>query len=525
MQIKMSYLNPNEINPLIDSAKTLTKTTADALHMVLYTDGGFRPHLDNTGGWGVHGYIYTKDTPKNGHGCTSVIPQEKGYVPINSELSTGKGSVPPINVIKYVDAFGGTKGMTSNNEAELLALSNALDIVETIKPISVHFLLDSEYVLKGANEWIDKWKANNWLKPNGTIVSNKEHWLTVDQMLKRINENTDITWEWVKGHSGNMGNETADMNATSGLYAAKNTSSPDYKTFTFTPVKEFWKPDYDSHCLIMTPFWYFLLGADAGVTDTPVGKRHVYWTGTEGRRDNGKFVGNPDSDLAYCVVLTADRLDVLENVRMAQNRAKDRGFGYTVVIGHLDNVLSSQTHRHIVEHGPWVLGNHHRENSVLMGNGDVMSHTLEPAYKALRAIEQLESQERRLLSILCNDVIDYYTLTDITNLIYDEVEVKKVKGLKVKPDLGGDTASIIADVRIKQGNEIKTHSLRISFNIDAPRANAFSHFITKGPKIYVATWPEPESTKGFRCGLFIELSDTKEYALWESPYSNLRIHL
>ena len=525
MQVKMSYLNPSEITPMLDTAKSLTKANDDALHMVLYTDGGFRPMQENTGGWGIHGYVYTKDLPKMGHGCKTVIPQEKGYTPINSTESTGKGSVPPINVIKYVDAFGGSKGMSSNNEAELLALSNALDIVQTIKPISVHFLLDSEYVLKGANEGLGKWKANNWLKPNGAEIPNKQHWLTVDQLLSQINQHTDITWQWVKGHSGNAGNESADKNATAGLYAAKNTNNPDYRTFTFTPVKEFWQPDYDSHVLIMTPFWYFLMGAGKGIVETPRGIRNVYWTGTEGRRDGGKFVGNPDSDNAYCTVFLKDELSVLENVRIAQNRIQHRTHGYTVVIGHLDNILSGHNHRDIVEHGPHVLGNHHRENALLHGTGQTLCHTLEPPYKALRAIEHLEAQERRLSTILCNDIVDYYTLTDITNLIYDEVEVKKVLGLKVKPDLGGDTASMVTNVKVKQGSDTIEHPMCINFGIDAPRINAFAHIAGKQPRIYVVTWPEPESTKAFRCGVFIELRETDEYALWESPYSNLRIHL
>lgn len=524
MQIHMTELNPTEVTSLLDNAKILNKVTDPNLHMVIYTDGGFRTRLNNAGGWGYHGYVYTKEQPKNGHGCKTVIPQETGYVPINSEQSKGKGSVPAINVVKYIDGFGGAKRMADNNEAELMGLSNALKLVETVKPISVHFLLDSEYVLKGANEWIDKWRSNNWLKPNGTPVSNGEHWKVVDKQLQRVNEHSDVTWQWVKGHSGETGNETADKNATAGIYAAVNGDNPSVTKYIFTPVKEFWQPDYDAHPLIMTPFWYFIIGSQEAVIDTIKGPKRCYWTGTEGRRDGGKFVGNPDSEHAYCTVYLNDSIPVLEEVRQAQNRVTHRTNGYTVILSHLDTILSGHTHRDIVENGAVILGNHHIENSVL-AHDKTVCHPLTPPYKALRAIDQLEAQDRRLNSIINADINDYYTLTEITNLIYDEVEVKKALTLKVKPDLGGNTSSFNVDANVMKAGVLSTVRICINLGIDSPRANAYGHFIDYAPRIFLVTWPEPESSKAIRYGIFIELTKTSEYALWESPYANLHIHL
>ena len=433
-------------------------------------------------------------------------------------------SVPSINVLQYVDGSGGSQAMTSNNEAELKGLYHGLRLVETIKPATTHFLLDSEYVLKGANEWLPKWRSNNWMKTNGTPVSNRDDWIAVEALLNNVKQHTKLTWEWVKGHSGNAGNEAADANATRGVYTSRHTTD-DNQTFTFTPTKEYWNVADETHCLLMTPFWYFIMGSQQQMLDTPKGPYYVYWTGTEGRRDEGKFVGNPDSDLSYCTLFLKAPLPALDIVKVAQERLQNKTFGNAVVIGHLDNILKAKNHMDILEHGATALGNPANGIAVLKDNGDTLCHALQPAFKSLRAIEQLEAQERVMCSLMGSDVIDYYTLKDITDLIYDEVEVKKVMGLKVKPNLGGDTSSLAIGVPIKRDNLESVHDVILNFGIDAPRVNSFAHFADKEPKIYLATWPNPESTQAFRYGLLITLNKTDEHAFWVSPYSNLRIHL
>jgi len=50
------------------------------------------------------------------------------------------------------------------------------------------------------------WKTKGWRGSNKKIVQNKELW----QRLDELNQKHNVQWAWVKGHSGNPGNELAD---------------------------------------------------------------------------------------------------------------------------------------------------------------------------------------------------------------------------------------------------------------------------------------------------------------------------
>lgn len=60
--------------------------------------------------------------------------------------------------------------------------------------------------MKGIQEWIKKWKTNNWKTSQKKTVKNKDLWVELDSLTNKHS----IQWEWVKGHSGNYGNEIAD---------------------------------------------------------------------------------------------------------------------------------------------------------------------------------------------------------------------------------------------------------------------------------------------------------------------------
>ena len=65
---------------------------------------------------------------------------------------------------------------------------------------------DSTYVKNGITKWIHAWKNKNWKTANKKPVKNKKLWQQLDEAIKQH----DVTWEWVKGHSGHPQNEKAD---------------------------------------------------------------------------------------------------------------------------------------------------------------------------------------------------------------------------------------------------------------------------------------------------------------------------
>lgn len=139
----------------------------------VYADGGCRGNgtEGNRGGWGVY-----LSTINNGQ-------------PMSKEL------------FGYVEE-------TTNNQMELTA---AIQGLLAIKPNSRHkpvtLYTDSNYVVRGLNEWLQSWKARNWRTAAREPVKNKELWQVLDEIVQSY---SNLQVVWVKGHSDNYGNIKAD---------------------------------------------------------------------------------------------------------------------------------------------------------------------------------------------------------------------------------------------------------------------------------------------------------------------------
>ena len=57
------------------------------------------------------------------------------------------------------------------------------------------------------------WKKNGWQTAQKKPVKNKDLWIKLDTLI----QTHKLTWNWVKGHDGNFGNERADYLATSAI--------------------------------------------------------------------------------------------------------------------------------------------------------------------------------------------------------------------------------------------------------------------------------------------------------------------
>jgi len=110
------------------------------------------------------------------------------------------------------DLFGGELN-TTNNRMELTAVIEGLAALK--RPCKVLLYLDSQYVRKGITEWIRGWKAKGWVTASKEPVKNVELWKRLDKLVNEGGH--QIEWRWVKGHSGDPGNERADMLANKGV--------------------------------------------------------------------------------------------------------------------------------------------------------------------------------------------------------------------------------------------------------------------------------------------------------------------
>ena len=108
------------------------------------------------------------------------------------------------------EIFGGQID-TTNNQMELSAAIEGLTVLT--EPCSVKLFTDSKYVMDGITQWIQNWKKNNWRTAAKKDVKNKELWQKLDHLISKH----QVQWHWVKGHSGDAGNETADLLANKGI--------------------------------------------------------------------------------------------------------------------------------------------------------------------------------------------------------------------------------------------------------------------------------------------------------------------
>lgn len=100
---------------------------------------------------------------------------------------------------------------TTNNRMELMAAIAGL--IALTRPCSVKLVTDSQYVMKGIQEWLPNWKKRGWKTASKESVKNADLWQKLDEEVNRH----QVSWQWVRGHTGHPGNERADQLANRGV--------------------------------------------------------------------------------------------------------------------------------------------------------------------------------------------------------------------------------------------------------------------------------------------------------------------
>ena len=121
-------------------------------------------------------------------------------------------------ILNYQDQTKEIKGFASNTTNNIMELTAVIKSIELLKePCQITVFTDSKYVQNGISTWIHGWKKNGWKTSNKKSVKNKNLWLALDDQAAKHN----ISWEWVKGHSGHPLNERADELANQAIDEAK----------------------------------------------------------------------------------------------------------------------------------------------------------------------------------------------------------------------------------------------------------------------------------------------------------------
>lgn len=128
-----------------------------------------------------------------------------------------------LNYKGVIKELHGGETDTTNNRMELMAAIQALEALN--RPCRVQINTDSKYVLQGITEWLPNWKKRNWKTAAKSAVKNEDLWRRLDSAVQR---HPEVTWTWIKGHSGNKANDRADELANLGIAQIGITSNKEF---------------------------------------------------------------------------------------------------------------------------------------------------------------------------------------------------------------------------------------------------------------------------------------------------------
>ena len=481
--------------------------------IVAYCDGGANPNPNGPSGSGIHAYVYRELTEKEKPTrCESWIATDRGYM-LKKDFDAGlhKG-VMVEQIIEITDAIG----LKTNNIGEVNAVSCLLREALTMPDIArVHIICDSEYTLKGMNEWVPGWKRNNWRKSDGMPPANLELWKELDALKAKADESFELTSAWVRGHNNDFGNEKADFLASIGVHRS-------WKGQLGQEVRKFDPADYYSKQEGIHPF--ISLKRVFFNTNPEFHQPGIYYQ-TDG---SGKdFVtGKRSSEAAYSVVCVNKPDTVIENAIKATMERKAE-FN-RVVYGKIDLLKRQDILLFTKNWGVDAFISDRR-------NMNMNFLSKEPAVVEVRA-DELPLRAFDAMALLEEILVEFqstflvtgkffetdvrgFKLFDVTDHFY-ETKLKKsgkseVEVHELKKDFG--VGCVNSRVKLPY-NDAKAEEIEIilSFGEDVPPRNSFKHFELLNPIVYVVTWKDSDHL--VRYGTVIKTDDA--VGIWSNYFAN-----
>jgi ribonuclease HI len=519
--------------------------------LTLYTDAGTRPN-PGFGGCGIHGYHYNTQPATKGIGLGSIVASTAGYYDKNASLSkpgsgidgTGESlesrsllitptssldfhehflqGVPcAVTVTDFVDGSTTMDGIVTNNESEVSAVLHAMEYALEHKPDYLHIITDSRYALNGTTKWMHNWNRNHWRRDDGSDIGNLSTWIKVYETWNKLfDSGVHVNMSWIRGHSGETGNERADVQASVGVFQASK-GKPS-KQFTTVEANGYWNADDARHPFINHRFCYFNTRPDA---TTP----GVYYQGNKGKDE--ELVGNRSGDAAYSVIRLETPDPLIEVIRKSQAHYSQNAD--SLFMAHLGNIFTPMVRWLLNQYGEdaFIPPSGYRTDLVLVDEpSTLVSREFKPPRIAMRSVEELEKLARRLDQ--WEDGSTELHATDLTELFYDITQVlpKKVKKddpapvpeqkFTLKSEFTVGTSSQRAKVRHPfQKGEDDLLEVTLTMGIDILDRNSLKRLEDLKPRVYVISWAESEQV--FRYATVIQAGNSK--GIWAGVYSNLRI--
>jgi hypothetical protein len=303
------------------------------------------------------------------------------------------------------------------------------------------------------------------------------------------------------------------MWARAGRYAGARGDTDHHNVFLSSP-KKYWQPDNDYHRFFAETYWYFN-AEEPRYIDNKV----VYHLGNHGK-DKSDF-GKPKSETTLSVIAIPAKEPTLELLR-SECRAMDGDIGsvYTAVLG---SVLRPVSFARLNQHGAIYLGTERDGLDIVDVEKRVLAQTMSPTFQAYRGMDELMLLETLLRDFCNNDIGSKKRLTDITELLYEEVAGKKKKEVKLRLT-NDETTALTVDVIYHSvaRNADATAKVVVTSGLDMPKRNTLAATASPDTKVYLLTWPEDCALDAFRYATIVT-SPELGVGIWAGVYSNLRI--
>lgn len=452
-----------------------------ASKVILYTDGSFVPSDQQLQvgffGSAVHGYIYTDNDEKEVKNTTDkpndFFITTDGY--IREEIYNALDNKPKlVNPTYYIDGSFSYLNKGTVNVAEILGvydgLNKLLEInIESIDIKEILVYTDSSYVLSVINS-INNKKEEEWNKED---TKNVEYYNMLRDLLNNLNTlNIKITFEKIKAHTGELGNEIVDKLAK--FASGQSAHREIHQYFYLIPAKDkYWIKTDKQHPLINYKQLFFTNSLRAPNTE-------IIYSILDYK--SGSQPGEKTAKAGFGLVILKEPPNIIEEaIKIYHKYMWNNRFIGAVSTLNLTNLYNRDTTHYYNLFGIDSFTFGYKDNMLRNMVKDDIVYTIRPAGLAVQALERMQ--------ILYNIIKDYreykelglsdnYTFIDITKGVYTISENKK--GQEVYDTIIPNGEHML-NVMIKyKGKEL---SIPLELGKDTITRNQFKALEKQNPKV------------------------------------------
>lgn len=439
------------------------------LSAVMYTDGSTVPN-PGYGGWGIYGYTYDAAKP------VEKFPekQKKGIV-TNFGILTRREydeniEIPTIHrKLSEINSFGtAIPEKVNNNQMEIQAINKALTLAKEKQYENLLIITDSQSSISAINTWYDKWVENGWLNSKGEPVKLKNELIEIKSLEQDLAGKCKISYRWVKGHNGDIGNEAADKLAEKG--SRMRQFGKVYEECILTEKGE--KKVMSYHDFFTKNRWYF----EGGVKETPqYNGWYVYPIGVSGKGKKDGDFGVHQADGFSALVLLKEEEPILSKIKEIYLEKCKHDYRY-IVCGILDTILTPANFHDINEKPTDFICEDPSNKTLLLPNGKVVCLEYNPPHLSYIQMVRYQKLLEVVGAFLGYEEKVHFECTDITDVLIDKIEKKGKKESQfeygLKPEIKSNNfVKVNVKYSLDKGKHVREVPIKMTTKVDLPDKN------------------------------------------------------